>query len=164
MADTTFEFYRLLVEEVRDARRARRELSNIFLTLNIAGVGGLGFIARDSGGLDPALFGWCAAALVLTSLIWATSNRYYTKVLKAKYAIIRGFEDRLGEHPLRDEYNAMGGTKAMRAFTLERIMPILFILGYAVFFAVQSGDWLEPLWAWLEGLAGPILQRIGTTR
>ena len=161
MADTTFEFYRLLVEEVRDARRARRELSNIFLTLNIAGVGGLGLIARDSGGLDPALFGWCAVALVLTSLIWATSNRYYTKVLKAKYDIIRIYEDRLGEHPLRDEYNAMGGTKAMRAFTLERIMPILFILGYVVFFVVQAGPALDPLWDWLGDFARPLLARIG---
>lgn len=43
MADQTFELYKLMVEEVRDARRARRELSNMFMTLNVAGVARSGF-------------------------------------------------------------------------------------------------------------------------
>lgn len=150
MSDNTFAFYRLLVEEVREARRARRELSNIFLTLNIAGVGGLGLIVRDNGqSFDPALAAWFAGAMALVCLIWATSNRYYTRMLKAKYEIIGGYEQRLGEQPLRAEHSAMGGTKAMRAFTLERAMPWLFILGYALFFALQSDLELTPAWDWL---------------
>lgn len=145
MTDVTFETYRLLVEEAREARRARRELSNIFLTLNLAGVGALGIIARDGERLEPALFGWCAFALALTCVIWRTTNVYYNKVLKAKYIIIRQYEDRLGQRPLYEEYLAMGGAKVMRAFTLERIMPFLFILGYVVFFAVQAGADFEPM-------------------
>jgi hypothetical protein len=139
LADLTFEIYRLLVEEVRDARRARRELSNIFLTLNVAGVGGLGLIARDNGELNPTLFVWCAVALVLICVIWATSNWYYNRVLREKYKIITVYEQRLGETPLHDEYMAVGPAKVARAFTLERAMPALFILGYAVFYAVQVG-------------------------
>lgn len=42
---TNIEIYKLLVEDVRDARRARRELSNVFMTLNIAGMSALGFLA-----------------------------------------------------------------------------------------------------------------------
>lgn len=153
----TLELYRLLVEEVRDARRARRELSNIFLSLNIAGVGGLGFIASDNGALNPALFLWCAVALVLMCAIWGTSNRYYTKVLKAKYEVIGKYEERLGEHPLRDEYLATGGVKAMRAFTLERAMPALFVLGYLAFLLVQWSDRLAPIWQWLQGQVAALL-------
>ncbi len=138
MTDQTFELFRLLVEEAREARRARRELSNIFLTLNLAGVGALGVIARDGDGLHPAIFGLCALALALTCVIWRTSNVYYTRVLRTKYQIIARYEERLGESPLKDEYVAMG-KKALRAFTLERAMPFLFILAYAVFFAVQAG-------------------------
>jgi hypothetical protein len=146
MADNTFELYKLLVEEAREARRARRELSNIFLTLNVAGFGALGLVARDNGALDPALLPMLAFALALTCVIWGTSNAYYTKVLSAKYKIITEFENRLNEHPLRDEHLAMGGTKAMRAFTLERIMPMLFIIGYILFSLIQERDLIEP-WA-----------------
>lgn len=38
-AGKDFELYKLLVEEAREARRARRELSNIFTTINLAGAG-----------------------------------------------------------------------------------------------------------------------------
>lgn len=158
-ADNTFEFYRLLVEEVRDARRARRELSNIFLTLNVAGVGGLGLIARDNGGLNPALFAWCAVALVLICFIWGTSNWYYNRVLKEKYVIITRYEQRLGETQLHDEYIAVGGAKAARAFTLERAMPALFIAGYAVFFVVQWHAQIEPIWDQINDWARALLGR-----
>jgi hypothetical protein len=138
MDDPTFELYRLLVEEAREARRARREMSNMFLTLNLAGVGALGILAREGEGLDPALFAWCAIALILTCIIWRTTNAYYNRALKAKYKIISRYEEKLGERPLYEEYLAMGGSKTMRAFTLERSMPYLFVLGYVVFFVIQA--------------------------
>lgn len=136
----TFEVYKLLVEEAREARKARRELSNIFLTLNLAGVGGLGLIAREPSALDPALFAWAAVALILTCIVWRTSNAYYNKALKTKYTIISRYEQELGQTPLTEEYQSMGGSKIMRAFTLERAMPYLFVLGYLVFFVVQTSD------------------------
>lgn len=149
MADHTFDIYRLLVEEARDTRRARRELSNIFLTLNLAGLGGLGLIAREHGGLNPTLFGWGALALALTCLIWRTSNRYYNRALKTKYTIITRYEQEIGKTPLLEEYNAMGGAKVMRAFTLERITPYLFLLAYLVFYLVQA-DQLDDVIQWLQ--------------
>lgn len=136
----TFEIYKLLVEEAREARKARRELSNVFLTLNLAGVGGLGLLAREQSALNPALFAWGAVALVLTCLIWRTSNAYYNKALKTKYTIISRYEQDLGHAPLTEEYQTMGGSKVMRAFTIERSMPYLFVVGYVVFFILQAGD------------------------
>jgi hypothetical protein len=138
MSDHTFETYRLLVEEARETRRARRELSNTFLTLNLAGLGGLGLIAREQSALNPTLFGWGAVALGLTCIVWRTSNAYYNEALKAKYKIITRYEQDLGKTPLYEEYTAMGGAKAMRAFTLERSMPWLFIAAYIVFYLVQA--------------------------
>lgn len=153
---TSFEIYKLLVEEAREARKARRELSNVFLTLNLAGVGGLGLLAREESALNPALFAWCAAALVLTCFIWRTSNAYYNKALKTKYTIIGRYEQDLGHTPLTEEYQTMGGSKVMRAFTIERAMPYLFILGYAVFVIVQAGD----ISAMVDG-ASDLLRRAG---
>ncbi len=159
MPDHTFEIYRLLVEEAREARRARRELSNIFLTLNMAGVGALGIIAREQSQLDPALFAWCAVALGFICIIWQTSNTYYNRALKTKYRIITAYENKLGETPLLEEYHAMGGAKVMRAFTLERAMPYLFVLGYAVFYFVQAG-YFDGLAPWVQEMVANLMGRV----
>jgi hypothetical protein len=161
--DRTFDIYRLLVEEARDARRARRELSNIFLTLNLAGLGGLGLMAREQSALDPTLFGWGAAALGLTCMIWQTSNAYYNRALKAKYKIITRYEQELGKTPLLEEYTAMGGARAMRAFTLERAMPYLFVVAYIVFYLVQAGLF-DDLVLWLQSQAVWVRDQVGLGR
>jgi hypothetical protein len=163
MADYTFDIYRLLVEEARDARRARRELSNIFLTLNLAGLGGLGLMAREQSALEPTLFGWGALALGLTCMIWRTSNAYYNRALKAKYKIITRYEQDLGKTPLFEEFTAMGGAKAMRAFTLERIMPYLFVAAYIVFYLVQAGLF-DDLILWLQQQAVWAREQVGLGR
>lgn len=163
MADYTFDIYRLLVEEAREARRARRELSNIFLTLNLAGLGALGFIAREQSALDPTLFGWGAAALALTCIIWRTSNAYYNRALKVKYKIITRYEQDIGKTPLFEEYTAMGGAKTMRAFTLERAMPYLFVCAYVVFYLVQAGLF-DDIVLWVQNQAVWLRDQIGLGR
>lgn len=129
-----FDLYRLLVEEVREARRARRELSNAFLTLNLAGVGALGFLAKgDVQSLrDPALLLWFLAALVFTCWIWRTSNRYYTHMLAAKYAILYDVEKQLPAQPIAKEWERLHKLKPLKSFSLEYAMPVLFALGYLV--------------------------------
>ena len=166
MADLTFDLYRLLVEEVREARRARRELSNTFMTLNLAGIGALGFLARNElpgQDKDLTLFGLCAFALAITCVIWRTSNSYYTALLAAKYRTIYALEDQLGRRPIQDEWHAMHGKRvAVKWFSLERAMPILFILGYAIFFTVQSGALnLHPVMDAIRNALAPLLARIG---
>ena len=140
MAEHAFEFYKLLVEEVREARRARRELSNMFLTLNTAGVGAMGFLAQGDGkALDPALMALLALALATTCIIWRTSNRYYTLLLAAKYRAVYALESELGRHPIREEWEALQGKRrTMKWFSLERMMPLLFIVAYLLFVLIQS--------------------------
>lgn len=139
---TNLEIYKLLVEDVREARRARRELSNVFMTLNIAGISALGFLASSNGLPNPVLFTLCAIALALTCAIWRTSNSYYTVLLAAKYKNIYAIEDDLGVHPIRDEWQSITGKRrAMKWWSLERAMPVLFIIGYVLFFAVHVGGW-----------------------
>jgi hypothetical protein len=141
MADNAFEFYKLMVEEVREARRARRELSNMFLTLNTGGVGALGFLAQGNGQhIHPALPVLLTVALVLTSVIWATSNHYYTLLLAAKYKGIYALEAELGRHPIEQEWVQLQGKRgALKWFSLERMMPALFMVGYALFLAIHAG-------------------------
>ena len=141
-----FDVYKLLVEEVREARKARRDLANVFTTLNLAGVGALGFLAKRDSALPPALLIWAAGALVLVCVIWRMSNSYYTTMLKVKYDIIYEYEDKLGIDPLRREWKGLPRKGPPKWFSLERAMPLLFIAGYGVFLAYQiSLDDLESL-------------------
>lgn len=137
MAAATFELYKLLVEEVREARRARRELSNVFMTANLGGVAALGFLAKGDGDLHPALLGWCCLALILTCVIWRLSNAYYTGMLATKYEIIYEVENGLGINPIQREWGGLPRKGLMRWFSFERAMPLLFIIGYVVFLTYQ---------------------------
>ena len=48
----------------------------------------------------------------------------------------------------------------MRAFTLERAMPYLFVLAYAVFYLVQV-DRLDDVILWLQGRVVWSRQQLG---
>lgn len=154
MAAPTFDLYKLLVEEVREARRARRDLANVFTTLNLAGVGALGFLAGPDNGQSPALLVWAVVALILCCVVWRSSNAYYTVMLGSKYQIIYEIEKDLGIDALQREWRQLPRHGFLRYFSLERAMPILFGLGYLVFVAYQVswgeaaqliGDAMRPL-------------------
>jgi hypothetical protein len=111
------------------------------MTLNIAGMSALGFLARPDAGLqDPVLFSLCALALATTTLIWRTSNTYYRVLLNAKYENIYDLERTLGIDPIQKEWKAIQAKhEASRFFSIERGMPVLFLIGYGVFFVVHIG-------------------------
>lgn len=136
MASDLFEFYKLMLEEAREARAARRGLANTFMTVNLAGVGALGFLAKGEAAdrLPDILLIWCAMALMLVCLIWHVSNSYYTRILSAKFVVLDDFENRLGERPLHHEWAELNKRgRGLRFFTLERAMPFMFVFGYVVF-------------------------------
>ncbi|MBL8560371.1 MAG: hypothetical protein JNM47_16740 [Hyphomonadaceae bacterium] len=142
MGAPTFDLYKLLVEEVREARRARRELANVFTTLNLGGVGALGFLAGPNAGSSAGLLIWAVVALVLICIVWRTSNAYFTRLLGAKYAILYSVETELGIDPIQREWRAMGDRTLFNFFSFERLMPLLFAIGYAIFIAYHV-SWAE---------------------
>jgi len=173
MAAPTFELYKLLVEEVREARKARRELANVFTTINVAGVGLLGSLAGPSvaqsvlkdvaggigsaAGAAPLIF--IVIALLLTCLVWRTSNAYYTRLLGAKYAILYSVETELGIDPIQREWRALGDRSLFKFFSFERLMPLLFAFGYVVFVAYQV-SWNE-LVGMADAAVRPLLSLLG---
>jgi hypothetical protein len=157
MAAPTFELYKLLVEEVREARKARRDMANLFTTLNLAGVGALGTLAQQNGG--GALLLWACTALLLTCVIWRTSGAYYTRLLGAKYAILYSVETELGIDPIQREWRALGDRSLFKFFSLERMMPILFAIGYAVFIAYNV-SWAEVVEI-TQAAVRPVMDLIG---
>lgn len=159
MGAPTFDLYKLLVEEVREARRARRELSNVFTTLNLGGVGALGFLAGPNAGSSAGLLIWAVVALVLICIVWRTSNAYFTRLLGAKYAILYSVETELGIDPIQREWRAMGDRTLFNFFSFERLMPFLFAIGYAVFIAYHV-SWAEAVQLF-ETAVRPVMSLLG---
>jgi len=133
MENLDFSLYKLLVQEVREARKARRQLANLFVTLNLAGASALGFLVNGADHLPPALATWLIIALVLTCWVWRTSNAYYTQMLAIKYEIIYEREKALGVDALQREWKKLSQHGLFKWFALERLMPVLFIIGYVIF-------------------------------
>jgi hypothetical protein len=144
-----FELYKLLVEEVREARKARRQIANLFITLNIAGSSALGFLVNESD-TPAALAAWMIVALVLTCFVWWISNAYYTRMLSVKYDVIYELEAGLGYDALQREWRGLSRRGPMRWFGLEKLMPILFIVGYVVFLSYQTTS--QDLVEWFDSV------------
>jgi hypothetical protein len=85
--------------------------------------------------------------------------------LAAKYRNIYAIEDDLGVHPIRDEWQSITGKRrAMKWWSLERAMPLLFILGYGVFFAVQVGGVdVQSLFDLIRDGTADLLRRVGVS-
>lgn len=150
-----FELYKLLVEEVRETRSARRDLSNTFMTLNLGGVGALAFLADGRNGHLQPLIVWAAVALLFVCWIWSTSNSYYTKLLGAKYQVLYDVErDTSTATPIAREYELMKPNKAARHFSLEKMMPTVFALGYIVFviyiYQPLVAGWFDMAVSWVQ--------------
>ena len=167
-----FETYKLLVEEAREARKVRRDLSNTFLTINVVSAGGLGggLGLELSGGerlfVDATLFAPVTLALIIVNFIWIQSNRYYWEALRVKYAIISEYENRIGVDPLQEEYRRTQPLQSKRMFTFERAMPAVFIATYVAFLCYQVSmddvravlDIVQAAW---RGLAERFVQTTG---
>jgi hypothetical protein len=168
MSDRDFETYKLLVEEVRAAREARRDMSNMFTTLNLGGVGALGFLMSPSNGPLAVYVVWLSIALILSCLVWMMSNGYYRRLIAVKYTTIYAVEDSMGVSYFQQEWKALPRNTISRWFSLERMMPAIFLVGYALFLASRMGEtapqWLAEAWRTAASWVGWLLQEIAEFR
>jgi hypothetical protein len=131
------DLYKLLVEEVREIRRARRQTTNLFVTLNMGGVSALGFLEGYHVELSVRLAGWLIFALIMICLVWRQSNTYFTRLLEVKFGIIYELEAELKINAIKREWDILSEKSPALFFRLELVMPFLFITGYLIFFIHQ---------------------------
>jgi hypothetical protein len=141
-----FETYKLMVEDIRDVQRARRETVTTYVTLNIAGIGAIGFLGSDNQAFDPALVNWLVIGLVLVCFLWQGTERAFLNQLARKYHHVIKQADRLGLDPEWTESIMRWTGRPARTYeqaAVQRLMPFLFMLGYVIFLLHQiSADQL----------------------
>jgi hypothetical protein len=127
--DSDFRFYELLLTEARTLREARRSTNNFFMSVNVAGLGGLGFLLKE--GMPGGLMIGLALMMALICFLWRNSIGHYARLTSIKYKIIREFEARLAAQPIADEWKAFTRGKPNKgASHIEELVPTVFGLGY----------------------------------
>lgn len=98
-----FELYKMMVEDLRDTRKARRDFANFMVTLNISGLGALVTISAAPSS-TRATSSALLLALAAVCVVWRASNAYYTRLLAVKYKQAYFAEEALGIDMLRNEF------------------------------------------------------------
>jgi hypothetical protein len=127
--DSDFRFYELLLAEARTLREARRSTNNFFMSVNVAGLGGLGFLLKE--GMASGLMLGLALMMAFVCFLWRNSIGHYARLTSIKYKIIREFEARLPAQPIAEEWKAFTrGKPNQGASHIEKLVPTIFGLGY----------------------------------
>ena len=158
MADQAFELYKLQVEDLREARRARRESSDQFLSINITTLLSMS-LASDR--LPYQAFAAICAFLLMVTLLWISSNRSHDGTLRAKTEVVwrleEGLVDHAGARPLADEWRILHSRYRIRWFSFDRAIPTLFAVGYVVVIARAVpgvASFFFQLGSWARGMVG----------
>lgn len=118
------------VEMANSINQRRDTMNNIFVTVNLA------IIAASSITFDLKSHFILAAGIVLCAL-WIVFIRNYKLLNTAKFHVIQQLEEKLPEAPFKIEWEELQSSKKYKDGTkLEKALPIMFIILYAVAFIV----------------------------
>lgn len=134
-----FDMYRLLIEDAGALRGARREANNFFMTLSTGGLGAIGFLMNE--GLDPGIIALLCGTMLIISFLWWNSISHYARLVGIKYRIIKKVEDQLPLQPTQEEWALFAkGKRDKGSSHIEKLVPLLFGVGYAGFALLQLGQ------------------------
>ena len=102
----------------------RDNMNNIFITLNLAIMAAVS-ITWDIKSLFILIAG------ITICILWILNIRNYKLLNTAKFNVINSIEEKLPSAPFKDEWQFLKNSKKyMDSTTLERILPITFIILY----------------------------------
>lgn len=112
------------VDMANSVSQRRDNMNNIFITLNLA------IMAAVSITWDiKSLFILIAGTTIC--ILWILNIRNYKLLNTAKFNVINSIEEKLPSAPFKDEWQFLKNSKKyMDSTTLERILPITFIILY----------------------------------
>ncbi|HVZ99243.1 MAG TPA: hypothetical protein VG841_02880 [Caulobacterales bacterium] len=145
------QLYSVLCDQSDGLGRARRETHQFFITINLAACSALGYLLVTPMTGAIALITGLSVLMIVLSLVWMSTLDYYRRINAAKMATLLQLEKGLQVQPLAAEWEHH--TKqgfSLSAGKLERIMPLVFVVGYLGFV----------IFAWREQLGG-VLSSLG---
>lgn len=114
------------VDMANSVSQRRDNINNIFITLNLAIIAAVS-ITWDIKSLFILIVG------IIICILWILIIRNYKLLNTAKFNIINSIEEKLPSAPFKDEWQFLKNNKKyMDSTTLERVLPITFIILYIV--------------------------------
>lgn len=112
------------VDMANSVSQRRDNMNNIFITLNLAIMAAVS-ITWDIKSLFILIAG------ITICILWMLNIRNYRLLNTAKFNVINSIEEKLPSAPFKDEWQFLKNSKKyMDSTTLERILPITFIILY----------------------------------
>lgn len=112
------------VDMANSVSQRRDNMNNIFITLNLAIMAAVS-ITWDIKSLFILIVG------ITICILWMLNIRNYKLLNTAKFNVINSIEEKLPSAPFKDEWQFLKNSKKyMDSTTLERILPITFIILY----------------------------------
>lgn len=112
------------VDMANSISQRRDNMNNIFITLNLAIMAAVS-ITWDIKSLFILIAG------ITICILWMLNIRNYKLLNTAKFNVINSIEEKLPLAPFKDEWQFLKNSKKyMDSTTLERILPITFIILY----------------------------------
>lgn len=112
------------VDMANSVSQRRDNMNNIFITLNLAIMAAVS-ITWDIKSLFILIAG------ITICILWMLNIRNYKLLNTAKFNVINLIEEKLPSAPFKDEWQFLKNSKKyMNSTTLERILPITFIILY----------------------------------
>lgn len=112
------------VDMANSVSQRRDNMNNIFITLNLAIMAAVS-ITWDIKSLFILIAG------ITICILWMLNIRNYKLLNTAKFNVINSIEEKLPSAPFKDEWQFLKKSKKyMDSTTLERILPITFIILY----------------------------------
>lgn len=112
------------VDMANSVSQRRDNMNNIFSTLNLAIMAAVS-ITWDIKSLFILIAG------IIICILWMLNIRNYKLLNTAKFNVINSIEEKLPSAPFKDEWQFLKNSKKyMDSTTLERILPITFIILY----------------------------------
>lgn len=114
------------VDMANSVSQRRDNMNNIFITLNLAIIAAIS-ITWDIKSLFILIVG------ITICILWILIIQNYKLLNTAKFNVINSIEEKLPSTPFKDEWQFLKNSKKyMDSTTLERILPITFIILYIV--------------------------------
>lgn len=112
------------VDMANSVSQRRDNMNNIFITLNLAIMAAVS-ITWDIKSLFILIAG------ITICILWMLNIRNYKLLNTAKFNVINSIEEKPPSAPFKDEWQFLKNSKKyMDSTTLERILPITFIILY----------------------------------
>lgn len=114
------------VDMANSVSQRRDNMNNIFITLNLAIIAAIS-ITWDIKSLFILIVG------ITICILWILIIQNYKLLNTAKFNVINSIEEKLPSTPFKDKWQFLKNSKKyMDSTTLERILPITFIILYIV--------------------------------